>query len=721
MYGTGKASMDIKEMTAGSTGIFTLIYETGEYGIDDSGEIIITRRDVSDSAIPQFDDTMKPGYVSVSTDSDATLVVQYLPSRYIRPWKACISIKVRDGSLYPGEKIYIKYGNESGPGYRIQTFPEAEHIFRVLVDCAGSGDFYEIDESPFINIPGGDIHSIEICAPSIVKPGKNFSILVRALDSWGNIAEKFSGEVFVSIGGYDHPVKLKNGYREIRECHLDKEGINILGVKTAAGDIKGNSNPIICSPDANNIFWGDMHGQTKETVGTGTPDLYFSFARDKAYMDFTGWQGNDFQITDETWSNINKKVKEYNDPGNFVCFLGYEWSGTTPMGGDHNIYFLGDDEKIHRSYHWQIGMNEQDDTCRNPLPELWEQFKGRNDVMAIPHVGGRYANFDYYNPEFISVVEIHSHHGTFEWFFKEALARGYKPGIIAASDDHSCRPGLSFPTEVSSRGGFVSFDVKGGYTAVFTDDLTRKGIWNAIKSRHCYATSGERIIANVTCGEHVMGDEFSLTSPPVLNIDITGTAGIKNLYVMRNLDVAFDLNDTKPKDESKIFIEWSGVRVKSRAKKTIWKGTIGVEHGTIIGVEEYTGQRKGKRTELLSGNLLKFNSTTSGDTDGIVITMIKTSETVITFKSDQIQFDFKTSDLSDGEIIHNAGGVNLEVRVGHPPAEYNNSVHLRFIDANIEKGLNAYWIKVVQTNGHMLWTSPMYINYMDQLLLYRYL
>ncbi|MDX1357631.1 MAG: DUF3604 domain-containing protein, partial [Clostridia bacterium] len=150
MYGTGKANIDISTMKAGEKGLFTIVYETGEYGIDDSGELIITRRDVCDSAIPQFEDPMKEGYVSVVTDADATLVVNYLPTRYIRPWKACISIKVRDGSLYPGDKVYIRYGDENGPGYRIQTYPEAEHIFRILADCAGSGNFYDLESSPVI-------------------------------------------------------------------------------------------------------------------------------------------------------------------------------------------------------------------------------------------------------------------------------------------------------------------------------------------------------------------------------------------------------------------------------------------------------------------------------------------------------------------------------------------------------------------------------------------
>ena len=711
MYGTGRAGININTMKAGEYGLFTIVYETGEYGIDDSGEIIITRRDVCDSAIPQFDDPMKDGYVSVTTDSDATLVVDYLPTRYIRPWKACISIKVRDGSLYPGEKIYIRYGDKNGPGYRIQTYPESEHIFRVLADCAGSGNFYDLIKTPSITITGGDVKTVEASCPSTVLPGNPFSILVRAMDYYGNIADGFSGFATLNLNNTERTISLVKGIAIADDIILTDEAIYNPVVSLAGLHITGKGNPILVSQLADNIFWGDMHGQTKETVGTGTPDLYFTFARDKANLDFSGWQGNDFQITDETWADINEKIKKYNDPGNFVCFLGYEWSGTTPMGGDHNIYFLEDDQKIYRSYHWQIGMENQDGSARNPLSVLWKEFEGRNDVIAIPHVGGRYGNFNFFNSDFIPVVEIHSHHGSFEWFFRDALAKGHKPGIIAASDDHSCRPGLSFPTEVSSRGGFVSFDVKGGYTAVLTDTLDRQSIWDAIKARHCYATSGERMIASVHCDGHIMGDEFTTNTPPVFDIDVIGTAGIREFYVMRNQEIAFSLNDTRPRDESKIFIEWSGVRVRSRAKKTQWNGTVKVEHGTIISAEEYINQKRGSRTDLISGNLLKFKSSTSGDTDGFELTMIKTSETVISIDYGRNKFSFKPSNLQLGDISHFAGGVNLEIRAGFPPAESGSKVELQFIDGNIEKGTNAYWIKAVQNDGHTLWTSPMYIDY----------
>ena len=52
-------------------------------------------------------------------------------------------------------------------------------------------------------------------------------------------------------------------------------------------------------------YWGDLHGQSGETVGTNPAGAYFRYARDKAFVDIVGHQGNDFQITDAFWAELN--------------------------------------------------------------------------------------------------------------------------------------------------------------------------------------------------------------------------------------------------------------------------------------------------------------------------------------------------------------------------------------------------------------------------------
>ena len=64
------------------------------------------------------------------------------------------------------------------------------------------------------------------------------------------------------------------------------------------GTVVAETNPLRDRRQANwCTYWGDLHGQSEETIGTGSAEEYFSFARDRAFVDACGHQGNDFQIT----------------------------------------------------------------------------------------------------------------------------------------------------------------------------------------------------------------------------------------------------------------------------------------------------------------------------------------------------------------------------------------------------------------------------------------
>ena len=93
-------------------------------------------------------------------------------------------------------------------------------------------------------------------------------------------------------------------------------------------------------------------------MGTRTAGEYLAFARDCAFVDFAGHQANDFQVTDEAWSEITTAIQDLHQPNEFVTFLGYEWSGLTPAGGDRNVYFAGDEAELCRSGNWQVSATD---------------------------------------------------------------------------------------------------------------------------------------------------------------------------------------------------------------------------------------------------------------------------------------------------------------------------------------------------------------------------
>jgi hypothetical protein len=409
---------------------------------------------------------------------------------------------------------------------------------------------------------------------------------------------------------------------------------------------------------------------------------------------------------------VQRETASFNEPGRFVTYLGYEWSGLTPAGGDHNILFLEDDQPIHRSSHWQIHDGGDASGDRYPIDQLWKEFAGRDDVLAIGHVGGRYCNLEWANEEFPQLVEVHSHHGTFEWVIEDAIRRGLEVGFVAQSDDHTGRPGRSWPLYPMSR-GFVTFDTRGGFTGVFADELSREAIWKALKARHCYATTGHRSLLEFTADGAMMGDVLQWSAGKPLEFKarfIADGAPVADLEIRRGLDVVH--RHVWPQDATSewIRLEWSGVRVRSRNKNTDWHGHIAAAGGTIEEFRPYAFDQPGQGVVRVSESELAVTSSTSGDIDGVLL-RVSDPGTLLAFESPPATVRFRAEDVMAEPRITRAGGINQQVAVSrYAPDVRTREVASSWSDTVSTPGRQVYWVRVVLADGHMAWSSPIFVD-----------
>lgn len=716
-----------------------LIYTVGAYGIDESGAIAVARSIADDGEMPQAERPGDAGYVTARTDGDAKLRIWYDKDYYIRPWRGCTVVRVYDGALAPGEHIVITFGDRSqvGAGIRAQTFPESRHRVKVLVDPFGTGHYEEIAASPVVSVVPSDPAHLELVAPSFAEPGAPLTMHVRALDRFGNPTPRFQSQVTVD-GGTVPAQNLEQGtlvqvslvQGPLAQCSLVAEdggvatlsvpglpqGVHRLRVRSATG-LMGFSNPILCGGErpAPRLLWADLHGQTEETIGTGTAEEYLRFARDRGLVDIAAWQGNDLEITSKTWAEVRKQTKAFHAPGRFVTILGYEWSAPTPNGGDHNVYFLGDDEaQVVHSSKWLVGDRSGDQAHRADL--LWGSFNGRRDVMGIAHVGGRPANLGCYNPEFVPAIEIHSHHGTFEWFAEEALHRELKVAFVAGSDDHTGRPGLSWPLEESAP-GFVSFDVKGGLAGIYAPALTREAVWQALWERRCYATSGDRILLWVEADGHPLGSEYEGSTTPTISGWVEGTDDIWEIELRNGARVIHRLPLMVPdqaETHHRVKVEWSGVRTRGRAKKTRWDGSLRVTGARILAAEGFAFDRDTEGIQHCSHDTVTWRSSTSGDVDGVILDLDRLEGAELDLETPPITLRQRLNALGWEPTVHEAGGVNQRVRLSLISLQPGpKGYRFAFRDERPCPGYNAYWVRVLQRNGAMAWSSPVYYTHVS--------
>ena len=125
------------------------------------------------------------------------VVPHFEPKGYIRPWRACLAIDIVDGTLLPGDSITINYGDRSGgsAGTRAQTFVEKAFRFRTLIDAQGSGQYVTLPSSPATEIVAGEAVRLVAIVPSEAETGRQFDLVVKAEDGWGNPATSYSGTI----------------------------------------------------------------------------------------------------------------------------------------------------------------------------------------------------------------------------------------------------------------------------------------------------------------------------------------------------------------------------------------------------------------------------------------------------------------------------------------------------------------------------------------------
>lgn len=705
---------------AGSYGTWTVVYTVGRYGIDSGGRLRLLFRYAWDGGVWQTDRPEADNYTTVRSSRPGTsLCLSWDPRGGRRPWMQALVVAVADEPLAEGDEVVITLGDRSGGsrGHRAQTFVQWDFLWLLDIEAFESGTWIEVPACPICPIVPVAASQLTIIGPSEAVMGEDLTLVVKHMDPFGNPAAP-GDEVVISAEDYetgrpvgvagpavDRPVFTQSGLAKAT-LHFGTPGVVRVGAEDAAGR-RAWSNPIrvLETPPALWHYWGDLHAQYGNGLGTGSVREAMRYARDAAAVSFVGHQPNDFQLTTAGWDEARRAIPEFHAPGRFIPFLGYEWSGNTPAGGDRNVHFLEDDGPLHRSSHWHVDDKRDAAKDRYPLSELYRELRGRADVLLVPHVGGRRCDITrYHDPELEPVIEICSCHGRFEWLLREAITNGQVVGVVGGSDDHTGRPGAAFATH-------HAFGTRGGLTAIFVTELSRRGIFAALRARHCYATTGERIDMRVeTADGHLMGDLYQTSAPPLIVANVVGTAPLESVEVWRDLDLVHEAIAASPPAEDRVRLQWSGARVKGRNRHTSWNGRATVEGGRILGVREIAFDSPGQGVKAWDRSFVEWISTTSGDHDALELRIEGADSARICVETPLITLAFAVAQLRAGPVVRDCGGVDQRFVAALAPSEPGPRIaEVTWTDPRPKRGRSAYWLRVTQSDGEMAWSSPIYV------------
>jgi Protein of unknown function (DUF3604) len=677
--------------------------------------VALARRWASDWGTPQWNEPTAENYTSVDCGDTATVELSINRIEAWHPWDHVLRIRVVDGQIRAGGRICICYGDlgGGGPGARAQTSIDESSSLSVRLAPTADAEWYELGR-PTIRIVGGPAVRLLAVAPSRISVGEDFRVVVRAEDVWGNPATDISDVIRIAVqDGSVVREQVLDGSKASVPLRLDRPGIYRLDVAQARGTLHCESNPIECSnePPALRTYWGDIHAQSSIGCGNRTLADYLTHARDVAALDFTSHQANDFMVTNEEWAETQEVIARFNKPGRFVTLLGIEWSGETRVGGDRNVYFSGDTGAIRRSSHRHLADRSDEDTDLPTVTALHRHYHNA-DVLLVPHVGGRTADLSAHDGNLERLIEIHSTHATSEWFLFEALQRGMRIGVTAGSDGVDGRPGNSHPGTMSIR------NLQGGLVAANMPGLTRENLWQALKLRRCYATTGERILLDFDVSGHPMGAEGEVESLPLLRAVVRGTAPLEAVEFFRGATCIHSaaLIDAAPTRPDLIRVAWRGATKPGnwRRARQVWDGNMELFDAKIQNASGYAFNTPAEGLRGVTESTVTWQSITAGDWDGVILEIDAAATASLRFRTKPAEFELALSELAEGPKTFGASGHNACVEVRCLPARpLPLSWECDFADQEATPGLHPYWLRVRQTDGAQAWCSPVYINVGD--------
>jgi hypothetical protein len=559
---------------------------------------------------------------------------------------------------------------------------------------------------------------------------------------WGNPSDQcdvtFQLRASAAVANLPDSVTFKPGdfAVEIPDLSVSETGDVRIELVDADGKAVAEANPLRVVDAADLIpFWADLHGQSEETIGTNSARQFFDFARNKAFIDAAGHQGNDFQITTGFWDDLNRVTAEYNEDGRFVTLPGYEWSGNTGLGGDRNIFFPDEDRQIRRSSHALIPDKSDIETDCNRASELFDAFieNKETDVVAYAHCGGRYADVKLaHDGRIEKSMEIHSSWGSFEWLVQDAFEMGYRVGIVANSDGHKGRPGASYP-------GASLFGAVGGLTCLLTEELSRESVLDCLRKRRHYCSTGGhggRMVIDVqarfsgdatlyhddpalgpaegqSAQSAMMGDIVHLPSGDAeIDVDILAAAPIERVDIFNGLDHVETIRPyTQDELGNRIRVVWEGAEYRGRFRQVIWDGTAHLSDNKIVDARPINFFNRDKTLDRVGDSGLEWRALTTGNIGGFDMWVEDAFGGTLKLETPLIKCGVPLEEIGyDDEVCDNSDVLPRFLKLFRMPSEnpHRAMKFSRKIDLK-GSGDNPIFIRLTQEDGTIAWTSPIYV------------
>ncbi len=444
--------------------------------------------------------------------------------------------------LQTGEPVRIHLSHPDGPRVRAPQTVQF-HPFVTAVRIGGEEEFQRLSTTPGVKTIGGAVGSLRVTTQAVMGPDEASNVKVVPIDRYGlNRASDYAGEIeLLEVGSPNPGVSAGIGCDEdntrVEVSLTTPEPFRYIQARDLARDLVGRSNPI-GTPDAfggYRVYFGDLHAHCRPCDGFGSMQEAYDHAYEISELDFASishqQNSSNFPFSQKHWQEYLEINERFNEKDAFATLPICE--NYSSYGHRHSLF-----GSLNDACQFPVGPKHWGDPydSSNHPDRLWATLADL-DALTFPHhmkfIHG--TDFSIAPNEMEPVMEVCSRWGISEYGGEHsaqyALSQGRRMGLIGGTDNHLGQPGS----------GTHGYNEGRGWTAVLAKSLHREAIYDAIRRRRCYATTGSKILIFFSLGENLMGEEaHGWTGDRDFRIVAAGTAPIEKVEVVRNGDVVFE-------------------------------------------------------------------------------------------------------------------------------------------------------------------------------------
>jgi hypothetical protein len=210
----------------------------------------------------------------------------------------------------------------------------------------------------------------------------------------------------------------------------------------------------------------------------------------------------------------------------------------------------------------------------------------------------------------------------------------------------------------------------------------------------------------------LMGDILEAQDAYVeLNIEAIGSAAIERVEIRNRLEVLETYRPYPPNELGRrIRVIWEGSEYRGRGRQTVWDGHCAIEGNRVERMSQFNMWNLDKQVVLKNPQHLEWSALTTGGFGGFDIWLDDTQAGTLSIDTPLVKCKIAIADIGLEDMVFEAGGIKRQLRIFRLPDEnHHHAVDIsRRIKLNDHVD-NALYVCLTQENGHLIWSSPIYV------------